>query len=473
MTHCSCRFLVLALGLAAYAPAQVQVDTIGHTTRDRQVYGPALRYIVNDTLSGVHAVWKDELGEIRYNYRPRRGTWRWPDGTLVNQYPRNLGSLDVDISNGRAMISCDYVAQGRPAISYFKDDAAGQGEFREANVGSGLRECLVGTTTHGWYKFAATRNDTFYYRSLLGGYAVGHLGPFPAGNLAVSKQVGRYGYIWARTDPPDQGKLYLKQTPNNGANWYATSCLSDSVPSPLSRSLLGACATYDSIQVHLVADLYDGTNAGRSQIWHYCPYVSPVWSLVHEYACPESARLGDLALAACRPSIGMDRRRRRLYVVWEQFDPANIDPVTGLARADIWAAGSGDLGVTWGAATRLTPPGPASVRFPFLAEVVNDTLHVICFADSIAGFWEQGQGRQTRNAVLYVRVPGDLLPPAVSEPARLGPLRGPALSTVVQAGSVPHAARGFDPAGRLVPRISGPGVYFVPGQTLRRIVVLP
>ncbi len=476
MVHLSRLLPVLSLVITAALPAQPLVDTIGRTTRDRQVYGPVLRYIVNDTLSGIHAVWKDSIGVIRYNYRPRRGTWRWTEGAVVSEYPRNLGCLDVDVSNGRAMVSCDYLARGLPTISFFKDESAGRGRFHEVNVATGFRECLVGTTTYGWYKFMATRTDSLFFRGVLGRQAVGPIGPFPGGNLAVSKQVGRYGCIWAKSDTPNQHKLFLRQTPNSGQTWYATECLSDSVPSPLTLSLLGACATYDSIQIHLVADLYDGENVNRSQLWHYCPYLTPAWSLVHEYACPESIRIGELALAACRPSIGMDRRRRRLYVVWEQFDPANIEPLTGLARADIWARCSDDNGVTWSSAVRLTQPDNTSKRFPCLAEVVDDTLHILYFADRVAGCWEQGQGPQTDNAVVYLRSAW-AWPGAVGEP---DPTSARVVSTrpsVLHSKSLDHDRIAvYDPAGRRVWRPTTPGVYFVmneadAGTPIQRVVV--
>ncbi len=478
MVHPSWLLATLALVIPAVLAGQPSADTIGHTTRDRQVYGPARRYIVNDTLSGIHAVWKDSLGLIRYNFRPRRGVWRWTDGTTVSEHPRNLGCLDVDISTGRAMVSCDYLAQGEPTISFFKDDAAGQGRFQELNIAAGHRDCLVGTTTYGWYKFAATRNDTLFFRGVIGRQTVGPIGPFPGSNLAVSKQVGRYGCIWVRSSTPDKRKLFLRQTPNNGQTWYATECLSDSVPSPLSRSLLGGCATYDSLRIHLVADLYDGENVNHSQLWHYCPNVTPAWNLIHEYSLPESTQLGDLALAACRPSIGMDRRRGILYVVWEQFDPTNIEPLTGLARADIWASCSRDDGVTWSSAIRLTDPDSTSKRFPSLAEVVDDTLHILYFADRVAGCWEQGYGPPTKNAVVYLRSSW-AWPGAMTEPGLVVPVTG-GVSTTFFHPTAPNQATAaiYDPAGRQVHGPLAPGVYFVRpvsdvGVLARRVVIAP
>ncbi|MEO0073840.1 MAG: hypothetical protein ABIK43_04180 [candidate division WOR-3 bacterium] len=420
---CSSRRLLraaLICTLAASLPAHslTIIDTIGWTDRDLQFYGPARRYLVYDTLRGTHAVWKNGYGEIRYNYCPRNGSWRWQNGTVVNRTQRNLGCLDVDIRNGWAYISTDYLWRGRPVISCLTDSAAGAGSFREYNLDYDRRHNLVAASDRGYAKFAALSGESLYFYSYFGGFPLGQVGSFPTHNLAVSKQSGRFGYIWTVTSGEDKDRLFLKQTPNNGANWYATVCLSDSVPSSYNRSLLGACATYDTIRIHLIADFYDGTNRQEVVLWHYCPYLSPCWHVVHHIRLPDSSPIGTCNLAACRPSIGINRRRHELYVVWEQFDPENIDPQTGLCRAGIWASRSQNLGISWGAPIRLTPADSISYRFPFLAEVVADTLRILCFADPIAGVWEFGEGSQTRNPVLLLRVPADSLPVAIGDPAR-------------------------------------------------------
>ncbi len=467
------RALALAAVFAAAAPS-LTVDTIGWTTRDRQANGPALRLVAYDSLSGTHACWKDGIGDIRYNYRPRRGEWRWPNGVVVNPEPRNLGCLDYDASRGRAYISADYLYRALPAASVFTDTGRGAGVFVETGLGTGFRPSLVGAANYGYTKFAAVRNETLYYRAFLGGYRIGYIGPFPAFGLGVSKQSGRYGYIWAVTRGDSIGRLYLKQTPNNGANWYATVPLSDSVPSALNRSLLSGSAAYDSIRIHLVAEFYDGANPNRVEIWHYCPYNTPAWSRIHEFALPDSVRCGDNALAACRPSIGINRRTGERYAVWEQFDPGNIEPLTGLARADIWAARSTDRGITWGPPARLTLPDNSSKRFPYIAENAADTLIVTCFADSVAGFSEQGQGPASTNPVLCLRVPAATLPVAVAEPQARPALPAPA-ATLLNAARLAArpGLRLYDALGRRVSS-PGPGVHFVRSDSgVQRLVLLP
>jgi hypothetical protein len=403
------------LTLVAVARAEIIAETIGFTNRDRQMYGPAVRFLAFDSLSGTHAAWRDGYGCIRYNFRPRSGGWRWPGGMVVNSEPRTLGSMDFNVRLGSAMISTNYLYRDTYVLTRLVDSGAGTGNFYEEQAAGDCRYTLIGAANFGYYKFAALSEDSLIYRALSRAITIGHVGAFPAFNLAVSKQSGQYGYIWAETEGPDRGALFLKETPNNGANWFAVSRLSDSVPSALSRSLLSGCGTYDTNRIQLLTDLYDGSDVLHSQIWHYTKYPEPIWRLVHDYSCPVGTRLGDEALAAGRSSIGMNRASGELYAVWEEFDAGNVDPVTGLCRADIWAARTSGAAHNWSPALRLTQPDSTSKRFPFLSEVVNDTLHIIYFADQVAGFSEQGQGPQTTNAVMYLRVPVDMLPSGIEE----------------------------------------------------------
>jgi hypothetical protein len=483
------------LTLVAVARAQIVAETIGFTSRDRQMYGPAVRFLAFDSLSGTHAVWRDGYGSIRYNFRPRSGGWRWPGGMIVNSEPRTLGSMDFNVIRGSAMISTDHLYRDTYILTRLVDSGAGTGNFHEEQAASNCRYTLIGAANFGFYKFAAMSDDSLIYRALARAITLGHVGAFPAFNVAVSKQSGQYGYIWAETEGPDRGTLFLRETPNNGANWFATSRLSDSVPSPLSRSLLSGCGTYDTNRIHLLTDLCDGSDVLRSQIWHYSKYPEPDWRLVHEYSCPTGTRLGDDALAAGRSSIGMNRALGELYAVWEEFDPGNVDPVTGLCRADIWAARTSGAGHNWSPALRLTQPDSTSKRFPFLGEVVNDTLHVIYFADQVAGFSEQGQGPQTANAVVYLRVPVDLLSSGVAEgrvpplehigvDARPNPFTCTTTICVSDLSLMAHRSslivRVFDAAGRLAYSTSvnpslpasfmfgdavPPGIYFVTAGT--------
>ncbi|MEO0082560.1 MAG: T9SS type A sorting domain-containing protein [candidate division WOR-3 bacterium] len=450
-------YLVVLSGSNVAVRGQTLYDTVGFTDRDRQVYGPALRYIVNDTLRGVHVVWKGGFGDIYYNFRARDSSWRWAGGTVINLFPRNLGCLAVDRATGRAVIGTDYLFRNESQTSYFQDSAAGQARFRERDVISGFRG-LVPASSYYVTLFAGERNDTLFGLSLFTFQRIGRVGSFPGYSVAGARNSARFCYVWTSTDGPDCGTLYIKETPNNGANWYANVNLSDSAPGPFRYSRFGGSAVYDSIRLYLVTAFYDGLRPNHSEIWLYAKYDTPPWTRIHEFGLPDSVRIGDHALACCRPTIAQNPRNSELFVVWEQFDPGNVDPLTGLCRADVWAARSGDSGRTWGRPVRLTRPDQCSKRFPFLAEVADDTLRIICFADSVAGFWEQGQGPRTRNPVLYLRFPTDQLPTGLAEDKRdtveLSSSSHVVQSVVVNSFAVRCPGQAlvqvFDPAGRMV-----------------------
>jgi len=458
--------ILLTFALTAGYPSVI-TDTVGWTTRDRQFPGPALRYIYYDTLRGLHITYKDGYGAIRYSFKPRGENWCFRQPVLLNPYPRNLGSLDINITNGRPLISADRLEQGRRVVSCFSDSNAGAGRFYETEIATDARFSLVAAARFGYPKFAAIRNDSLYYLSPWSFRNLGPIGPFPRHNIAASKISSRLGFVWAEHT---SRKLFFRETPDNGGTWYPVHSLSDSVPGPLNRSLFAGSLVYDSIQPHLVCDLYDGTDRGKVQLWHYCPYQRPAWSLICEYRFPDTARLGLHTLALDRPAIGIDRRRinsdlNRLYVVWEQFNPDNIDPVTGIARTDIWGCASFDNGRTWTLPVRLTQPDETSKRFPSLAEVVDDTLHILCFADRQAGSWELGEGNATRNAVIHLRVPAEIFTSQPVENHSITALRIPTILNARTVNLLPADFHLYDRTGRKVParnlHLLPAGVYFM------------
>lgn len=469
----------LLLLLLPVPAAAISVDTVGWTDRDRQAIGPSHRYIVNDPERGIHAVWKDGLGDIRYNFRPRGEAWRWAGGVVANRYPRNLGGMDVIFTTGRAVFGTDYVSRGSVRSSFFRDSAPGAGRFIETRLARGYRRLLAATSRHGYVRFAGLRADSLYHLSHFSFQRLDRSGPFPTHTLTGSRSSARFSYIWTRPAGPDSGALMLKETPNNGMHWFPAVNLSDTSGLAENRAPLGGQALYDSIRLYVVTAFPDRGNPGRSRIWFYAKYDSAAWYPVHEYEIARPELAGDYALAAGRPTIGRAPGTSELFVVWEQFDPENIEPRTGLARADLWVARSQDTGRTWGPASRLTGPDSASRRFPFLADIVDDSLRIICFADRCAGFWEQGQGPQTRNPVLLLSVAASGLPVAVEEPgSRPGPTVPVAVFPTVSSRGFTfrfegtREVRAFDPAGRLraEARLTGPvaswGESLAPGVWL-------
>jgi hypothetical protein len=173
-----------------------------------------------------------------------------------------------------------------------------------------------------------------------------------------------------------------------------------------------------------------------SQLWHYCPDNDPAWSHIASAYVDTSHWIsvpGGNANLACRPSIGQDDDGN-LFVTWEQFDTLNVEELTSRLRADIWAARSTDNGASWGPGLKLTDAGTYSMRFPSVIDLAvegdPDTVFVIYEADSMAGFFVQGEGIMTRNPVLVQRLPVTDLPVGVAEqkpdtPTQLAVSAGP------------------------------------------------
>jgi hypothetical protein len=146
-----------------------------------------------------------------------------------------------------------------------------------------------------------------------------------------------------------------------------------------------------------------------SEIWHYSPDNKPMWNRIHIAGCNPGNLLGSVginATYACRPSIGQDDYGD-LFVTWEQFDSANVEPTTSRLRAGIWAAGSTDGGVSWSPALKLTTPGTASCRFPSICDLTwpGDSLAVLYELDKCAGFAFYNEGPLTVNPIVVQKIP--------------------------------------------------------------------
>jgi hypothetical protein len=147
-----------------------------------------------------------------------------------------------------------------------------------------------------------------------------------------------------------------------------------------------------------------------AELWHWRAENTPSWSRIHRAECSPAqlaASVGYNAAYACRPSIGEDADQT-LYVTWEQFDSANVKPRTSRLRADIFASGSGDSGLTWGTALKLTDAGTHSNRFPCVSSWVDsnyNTIDILYLNDQTAGFWVQNEHPGEYNPVLVQHVP--------------------------------------------------------------------
>jgi hypothetical protein len=409
-------FILFGWQLVLSLPAVGLVETAGYTTRDRQVYGPALLRIYNDTLYGIHIVWKDEPSRAIYNFKSyTTGSFKWQNGTNIFSERVTLGNLDVNPRNHCVQVVGNFF-NNRYVPVFAEDSMPGQGNFKEAIQTAGYKWNVLATTVYGFARFFCQREDTLYYRSLWDGRRIGYFGTFPTHNITAAHDTNKLAAVWTATIPPFEGVMFLRHTRNGGDYWFDTLAISRAIPSEFQNTFLGGYCLYDSQRkIHIVANTYNGSNLYQVELWHCLKDSPPVWSRICSVGTNHPQPIGYDALYAGRPSIGINPRTGDLFVGWEQFDSLNIEPMTGLARAEIWASHSTDNGRTWGEPICLTIPDNTSKRFPCLAPVVNDTLHIAYLADSIAGFWEMNQGQQTTNSIIYHRVPADLIPVGLSE----------------------------------------------------------
>jgi hypothetical protein len=155
----------------------------------------------------------------------------------------------------------------------------------------------------------------------------------------------------------------------------------------------------------------DTTFIMPSEVWHYCPDNTPQWNRIHRAGCDPAnlqASVGYNATYACRPSIGQDDYGD-LFVTWEQFDSANVEALTDRLRANVWASGSTDGGITWSNALKLTTADSTSCRFPCICDLLwpGDSLAVLYEEDKCAGFFVMGEGALTFNPMVVQKVPAD------------------------------------------------------------------
>ncbi|MGQ9708385.1 MAG: T9SS type A sorting domain-containing protein [bacterium] len=515
-----------------------RVDTIGGTTYDWQFNGPEYRLLVNSPDYGLHAGWMFSADpgtaapdrNQRYNFFDFvNGAWNWIDpdfmasGVGVYTDRSGFGNLDVDPVTGVAIFTTHQQPTGgniRPVLG--RDMAPGGGIFEYCNGSPNAESYLwppisVGSNqvVHCALVDDPTRNALFYTRvpTWCNWEApVGITAPqpdpnFPSQNIVASKNSQKVCITWVQTiesgyfDEPG----YYRISNDGGTTWDDVTILDDppaysgdTSPSFHISSLFPWFDDQD--RLHIVAGVTpyvrDTNWILPAEIWHWCPDNTPQWSKIHRAGCePENLQggVGYNASYACRPSIGQDDQGR-LYVAWEQFDSANVEPSTNLLRADIFAAASEDGGNTWLPAVKLTEAGTNSCRFPCVADKaarLDGQLYVpvIYEIDQVSGFSLYTQGPVTNNPIIVHWVPAESLGIGVTEKHKTVPTRlelsaqpNPFSSRTVISYALPRSgqvslvvydasgrpvktlADGFRPAGRYAAGLNGnelaSGIYF-------------
>ncbi|MCX7732185.1 MAG: T9SS type A sorting domain-containing protein [candidate division WOR-3 bacterium] len=447
-----------------------QVDTIGGTTYDWQFNGPEYRLLVNSSDYGLHAGWmfSTEPGSpwsdrnMRYNfYDYAGGAWNWLDpdfmasGVSVYTNRSGFGMLDADPVTGVAMFTAHQTPGGatiRPVLG--RDMAPGGGIFEYCDGSpnaEGYQWPPIGIdanqVVHCALIDAATTDELYYtkvptwcnWEAPVSIVAPQPQPMFPTQNIAASKISQKVCVVWVYSEGTPYEAAYYRISTDGGTTWGDATELTpppayggDTIASFHITSLFPWYDDQDRLHIvaGIIPSVHDTLYIIPAEIWHWCPDNTPAWSKIHRAGCDPAnlqASVGYNAAYACRPSIGQDDRGR-LYVAWEQFDSANVEPVTNLLRADIFAAASEDGGNTWLSAVKLTEAGTASCRFPCVADKMvrlGGELYVpvIYEIDQQAGFIVQGQGSSTNNPFVVQWVPATALGVGIAEEQQQLPKR--------------------------------------------------
>jgi len=422
-----------------------RLDTVGGTTYDWQVNGPACHEVYYDPMYGTHVMWmwSAEPGtpwndrNQRYNYH-NNASWQYNIGPDFLQWGLNAftnrcgyGQLDVNPVTGCEYISGHLGASDHqyPAVS--RDLTPGAGVFETDSgppvIVSFLWPAIAVTHSEkvhvGMIDYPA-RTSLFYTNITWPDW----LNPpvdfpppaqepgFPTHNLAASKTSNNVCMTW-QADNAGSGGLqpfpaYYKTSDDDGANW------TDPVQLPYPPTFayvegesLGPSFHISSVypyydlhdNLHIAASVYCAANESMlytvpTEIWHYAE-VPGTWSKVARAETDSLAgTVGYNVIYSSRPSLSSNPDGTELVCVWEQFDGYNVEPTTEKLRADIWGAFSPDNGLNWGAPVKLTDADETSKRFPNVAPFwKGDSVVIGYLVDLVAGFIVQSEGVSTNN----------------------------------------------------------------------------
>jgi hypothetical protein len=177
-----------------------------------------------------------------------------------------------------------------------------------------------------------------------------------------------------------------------------------------------------------------GLSLDASMIWHWSEehdtitVVADGWYDVGDPDAGANQYRGSGAWRSTvdRPSLGVNPVNGYIYCTYQRCVEGDTSggplPSHGFANGEIFCSVSTDGGLNWSEPVNLTDtPSPLCSNgncmdedYSSLAELVNDTLHILYVEDKDAGGVVQDapqEGWWTENPVKYLKVPADLVPP--------------------------------------------------------------
>ncbi len=402
-----CKVLIYSLLITIFSIQFVngRSDIVGYTTSDWQFSGPVYtRCRVDLVADGIHICWATENGAMYNFYDFVTRTWNWQNGTNISTTTCNLGGMDYDPISGNVVILINVMIGGIITPCILRDQEPGAGFFQYSYGPAGYRGGPIGVNNNQAICCLLVRNDSLWYLTNWSTPVLITPENFGGYNIASSKISNKVVALWMCPEDSIQERAFYRLSDNSGNTWQPTVQLpfppsQGFVPTYHITSLFVMFDNQDNL--HIVASVAETSRTLPCEIWHFCPINNPQWTLINHFdAQTITAQCGYNALFTTRPSIVQNPSNNYFYAVWEQFDTLNYEPLTCLARADIWLAELTNNGQTVSRKGRITDPNTKSKRFPIVGGVFNDTIIVNYLIDSIAGFSNLGQGPITNNPVV-------------------------------------------------------------------------
>jgi hypothetical protein len=460
-------FVLLAVGLALALnmpatkltetihptfPDADHLDTVGGTTYDQQSSGPQPRIEYFDTGEagygkGIHVVWAYSGMEgdsnpdlnVRYNFYDMSLS---PPAWVFNSGPDSdfmhwgasvfgdrslLGNLDVNPNTHCAYFSA--TTDSGPAVA--RNSSPGRDSFQPSGGPPSYLLPLIslGHTGKTHAAMSGGPGGTDLYYSVVDTWpkwsSPNHIPPpmpdpaFPTYAIASSPKNGNLCITWLDWSCLPHRAYYRKST-DDGVTWLPPEELP--LPPAFTPGSDTAVAGIDLIPwydpdddeddaLHIVATVApvigESLYVSPAEIWHWSETSD--WSQIARAGGDPAhlaGSLGEDAIYADRPTVGLDQYTHGMICAWEQFDSTNVEPLTGQLRADIWMAQGDSTGVNWSSPVRVTSPDHTSKRFPCVSNWVSrDTCPVLYEIDQVAGFAVRGHGPWTENPIVVQWVP--------------------------------------------------------------------
>jgi hypothetical protein len=403
----------------SFVPLRQQV--IGYTTYDWQYSGPVYSHCRVDPVgNGVHCYWMYSNfnpatdRNQRYNfYDFSTRTWNWTEGVQSFAIRSGFGGMDIDPLTGCYVASTHQTIGGVLTPVVARDQAPGAGIEEYCQGPYGYQSPAIAVTNNEAIHIAMTGDSLLYSRIQPWGNwtpPVAIAGPGSSGyNIAASKTSNKVIIVWQSSGDPYPERAFYRLSADGGLTWGPQTQIpfppsQGFIPSYHPSSLFAMFDNQDNF--HIVASVSDTGYTIPAEIWHWCPINPQPWKLIYHYDAETlNAGVGYNAIFATRPSIIQNPNNLNFYVTWEMFDSLNYEPMTNLARADIYLAELSNNGQILNRRGKITSPNTTSKRFPCIGGIKNDTIFIQYMIDSIAGFENTEQGRATRNPIICTFYP--------------------------------------------------------------------